>query len=166
MMSLDQLGLCNIICCFVASGIIFRILKYTTSSSSGIETTSLRGPPKDSILFGSEQFINSSDDVGNVYERWATEYGPAFKVPGGFGLYKIVIVDPKANAHFYSKETFGYVQSKFARMFIENLVCIPDMARVCYMLTPLSFSLVEVCCGPREKVIEGLSMRSRASVSI
>jgi hypothetical protein len=37
-------------------------------------------------------------------------------VPGGFGSYS-----QKANAHFYSKETVEYVQTKPAKTVIENL---------------------------------------------
>ena len=57
-----------------------------------------------------------------MYERWAEEYGPAYVVPGGFGSKRVVICDPRANAHFYARETFGYVQTKLSRVFIENLV--------------------------------------------
>jgi hypothetical protein len=85
-------------------------------------TTPLQGPTSRNILFGLYRYINQSEDPGALYEGWASEYGPAFKVPGGFGTYKIMICDPKANAHFYSKETFGYVQPALARTFIENLV--------------------------------------------
>lgn len=56
-----------------------------------------------------------------MYERWAEKYGPAYVVPGGFGSKRVVICDPRANAHFYARETFGYVQTKLSRVFIENL---------------------------------------------
>jgi len=85
-------------------------------------TTPLKGPASRSILFGMYRYLNFSVDSAAMYEQWANEYGPAYKVPGGFGSYKIMIVDPKANAHFYSRETFGYVQTELSRIFIENLV--------------------------------------------
>ncbi|KAF8972060.1 cytochrome P450 [Flammula alnicola] len=90
-------------------------------SARNNKTTPLKGPANPSLLFGLYRFINESEDPGVVYEEWASEYGPAFRVPGGFGSSRIVICDPKANAHFYSKETFGYVQTKLSRVFIENL---------------------------------------------
>jgi hypothetical protein len=86
------------------------------------KTTPLNGPANTSLLFGLYRHINESEDPGLVYEGWAKEYGPAFKIPGGFGSSRILICDPRANAHFYSKETFGYVQTKLSRVFIENLV--------------------------------------------
>lgn len=76
-----------------------------------------------SFVFGFYRYIQEQDSPGLVYEKWAEEYGPAFIVPGPFGSRRIVICDPKANAHFYSRETYGYVQTKLARVFIENLVC-------------------------------------------
>lgn len=95
---------------------IFVLLSLSTQSK-------LNGPPNPSLLFGSYRLLNESDDPGLIYEHWEQEYGPAFRVPGGFGSSRIVICDPRANAHFYSKETFGYVQTKLSRVFIENLVC-------------------------------------------
>lgn len=122
MSSLQQLGPWDILYCVAAVGIVFRLLKFATASLRGVRTTSLRGPASKSILFGVNHYLNFSPDSAAVYEQWANEYGPAFKVPGGFGSYKIMILDPKANAHFYSKETFGYVQTELSRVFIENLV--------------------------------------------
>ena len=96
------------------------------SSSSflkpSVQTTPLPGPRNTSLLFGLYRHINESPDPGLVYERWAEEYGPAYVVPGGFGSKRVVICDPRANAHFYARETFGYVQTKLSRVFIENLV--------------------------------------------
>jgi len=82
----------------------------------------LRGPKNESILFGLYRLITEATDPGFLYEQWSLQYGPAFNVPGGLGSSRIVICDPRANAHFYSKETFGYVQTKLSRIFIENLV--------------------------------------------
>ncbi|KAF8148841.1 cytochrome P450 [Crassisporium funariophilum] len=85
------------------------------------KTTPLTGPHNPSLMFGLHRQLNESDDAGVIYEGWAAKYGPAFRVPGGFGSSRVVICDPKANAHFYSKETFGYIQTKLSRVFIENL---------------------------------------------
>ncbi|PPQ78494.1 hypothetical protein CVT25_011835 [Psilocybe cyanescens] len=90
-------------------------------SRRGVKATRLRGPDNRSFLFGLYQILNETEDPGLVYESWAAEYGPAFRVSGGFGSSRIVICDPRANAHFYSKETFGYVQTNLSRTFIKNL---------------------------------------------
>jgi len=101
--------------------LIFVVLKKQSATTKAL---SLNGPDNPSILFGLYRRINESEDPGALYEEWALKYGPAFRVPGGFGSSRIVICDPRANAHFYSKETFGYVQTKLSRVFIENLVCV------------------------------------------
>jgi hypothetical protein len=99
--------------------LLFGVLKKQFARS---KTTPLNGPDNPSILFGLYRRINESEDPSALYEEWALKYGPAFRIPGGFGSSRIVICDPRANAHFYSKETFGYVQNKLSRIFIEILV--------------------------------------------
>lgn len=84
--------------------------------------TPLRGPRSPSFIFGHYRYIQEQNDPELVYEKWAKKYGPAYQVTGPFGSKRIVICDPKANAHFYSRETNGYVQTKLAHVFIENLV--------------------------------------------
>lgn len=86
------------------------------------KTTALNGPASPSFLFGLHRHINEAEDPDVLFEDWASKYGPAFRIPGGFGSSQIMICDPRANAHFYSKETFCYVQTKASRIFIENLV--------------------------------------------
>ena len=121
---------------------------------AGNKTIPLNGPGNPSILFGWYRRINESEDPSALYEGWALKYGPAFRLPGGFGSSRIVICDPRANAHFYSKETFGYVQNKLSRVFIEILV---STFRFLLTMKALSlFSLAEDCFGLRGRVIGGL----------
>uniref|UniRef100_P9WEI9 Cytochrome P450 monooxygenase claP n=1 Tax=Ampulloclitocybe clavipes TaxID=56467 RepID=CLAP_AMPCV len=84
-------------------------------------TTPLRGPANKSLFFGLTRYLNEADDPGAIYESWAAEYGPAFRVPSVLGSHRIMICDAKAIAHFYSRETFGYVQTSLARSAIKNL---------------------------------------------
>ena len=109
---------------FLLLGVIFIVLGGKFQMYFKDSTTLLKGPVNPSFLFGFYRQINEAEDPGIIYDEWAAEYGPAFHVPGGFGSSRIVICDPKANAHFYSKETFGYIQTKLSRVFIENLVRI------------------------------------------
>ncbi|TFK65852.1 cytochrome P450 [Pluteus cervinus] len=91
------------------------------SSEKKLPPPPLQGPASESWLFGLHQYISNSPDVGAMHEQWAEEYGPAFIIPGLFGSKKVMIRDPKAVAHFYSKETYGYVQTRLAKVFIETL---------------------------------------------
>ena len=106
---------------FVIVWLLFGVLK---KQFVGNETTPLNGPDNPSFLFGLYRRINESQDQSALYEEWALKYGPAFRFPGGLGSSRIVICDPRANAHFYAKETFGYVQNKLSRIFIEILVSV------------------------------------------
>jgi hypothetical protein len=94
----------NVVLPFVIVWLLFVVLKKQFARN---KTTPLNGPDNPSILFGLYRRINESEDPGALYEEWAQKYGPAFCVPGGFGSSRILICDPRANAHFYSKETFG-----------------------------------------------------------
>jgi hypothetical protein len=84
--------------------------------------TPLLGPPSKSFFFGCRHYINKAPDPGLIYEQWAAEYGSVYKVPDALGSSRIVITDPKALAHVYSRETVGYVHSTFSKLFLSNAV--------------------------------------------
>jgi hypothetical protein len=115
---------------FTAASAIFNLLFFlvvflliTRALSKSFKcTTPLRGPRNPSFIFGHYRHVQEQNAPELVYEQWAAEYGPAYQIAGPLGSKRIVICDPKANAHFYSRETYGYVQMKLAHVFIENLV--------------------------------------------
>lgn len=62
------------------------------------------------------------------YCQWAQEYGNVYIAPGAFGAKRVIIMDPKASAHFYAEDTTTYVSAPIARGFIErfvSLTCLP-----------------------------------------
>ena len=85
-------------------------------------STALYGPPRTSLLWGANRMILTSTDRISIFEEWLSKYGPAFSIPGPLGADVVVLCDPKAIAHFYGRETYGYHQTAFARMAIEHLV--------------------------------------------
>ncbi|KAK0205791.1 cytochrome P450 [Desarmillaria ectypa] len=106
---------------------VFLIYRVSTNRKS--MTTKLRGPPSRNWLFGLASVIHNSDDVDLLYEQWSAEYGSLYSVSGFLGQQTLVLCDPKAVAHFYSRETVGYVKTPITRMFIEimfgkNLVSV------------------------------------------
>lgn len=84
--------------------------------------TRLRGPSSSNFLFGLMRHTIRAPDSGAVYEEWANEYGAVFLVPHIFGSKKLVLADPKAVAHFFTKETYGYVQTTQSKRLIERLI--------------------------------------------
>ncbi len=84
--------------------------------------TKLRGPPRQSLLFGLIRVLRNAEDPGLLYEQWASEYGSVYSFPAFLGEQRLVLYDPKAVAHFYGKEGFGYIKTPISRMFIEILV--------------------------------------------
>ncbi|KAG1893815.1 cytochrome P450 [Suillus fuscotomentosus] len=55
-----------------------------------------------------------------LYERWAKEYGPMYKVPGVFGQSMVVLWDPKAISHFFARDTWLYNQTPFNRIVVQT----------------------------------------------
>lgn len=81
-----------------------------------------------------------------------------FKVPGPFGKSRVVLCDPKAIAHFYSRETFGYIKTELVRAAVDSLVCFfPELFFFEYNLISCHYSLAVDWCGRKGRVIGGLS---------
>jgi hypothetical protein len=83
--------------------------------------TRVKGPPSKSWIFGFSHFINTKDP-SVAYEQWAEQYGGVYCIPIAIyfsitsrlttGQTKMMICDPKAIQHIYSKTSFGYVHSR------------------------------------------------------
>ena len=105
----------------VASFVAYALLRHLRRP----RTTRLAGPRSTSLLFGvSRTLFGPEADQGEVAERWAAEYGSVYTIPTPLGSTRVVVTDPKAILHFYSRETYGYVQSAFAKIAIENIVSL------------------------------------------
>ncbi|KAF4574399.1 hypothetical protein EYR40_005882 [Pleurotus pulmonarius] len=115
-MHLSQLGTTDVLYllggAWVVSYTVSRLLRRGTSA-----TTALLGPPSQSWLLGNRALAGVDNEVP-ILEGWANQYGRIFQIGGPLGSSRIVLCDPKAIAHFYSKETFTYVQTAFAKIFI------------------------------------------------
>ncbi|TBU29145.1 cytochrome P450 [Dichomitus squalens] len=83
--------------------------------------TPLAGPPSPSWLFGVRHLVSNSPEAPAIYERWSEEFGSVYRIPAPLGSTQVVLTDPKAIAHFYSEETWTYVQTKLSRVAIEGL---------------------------------------------
>lgn len=97
--------------------------------------TPLRGPLRNNFIFGHSKEILDTLEPGVLYERWEKEYGSAYRIPSLFGRYRVILCDPRAIAHFFSRETYGYVQIPAVKKFIEDLVCIYSVWSQSYPLT-------------------------------
>ncbi|KAF9259980.1 cytochrome P450 [Marasmius fiardii PR-910] len=119
MATVRQLGTTGVAIVITAVILLHLIIKrYLSSKRNG--GLPLNGPPGTSRIFGLMREMQSSQDVGLLFETWAAKYGPVFKVPTIFGGEKLVVLDPKAITQFYSKETTVYVGTKAGKRFIAN----------------------------------------------
>ncbi|KAG8214363.1 hypothetical protein J3R82DRAFT_9352 [Butyriboletus roseoflavus] len=106
----------------VACTTVWALLRWLRTSHRQVHTTQLRGPPSESFLYGTNKRILDAENSGAIYEAWAVEYGPVYAIPSTFGKRTIVLNDPKAIAHFYSKDTWTYTQTPATRKVLANIV--------------------------------------------
>lgn len=84
--------------------------------------TRILGPQNPSWLFGFAHTVNSAAIITDLYERWAIEYGPVYKVPHVLGLSKVILWDPKAISHFFARDTWLYNQTPFNKAVVRTIV--------------------------------------------
>jgi hypothetical protein len=108
----------TIVCISLLCFLLYRAQRFFRPAS-----TSLPGPPSDSYFFGVSKLLSNAVDPAVLYEQWAKEYGPVFRVPLALGSSRVVLCDPKAIAYFYSRETTGFVMRKLGKVLVERLVC-------------------------------------------
>ncbi|KAI5982090.1 cytochrome P450 [Pisolithus albus] len=89
---------------------VFHTAFHATGKKS--KTTKLRGPKSNDPFFGVSKELFRSADMGGMYEAWAKEYGVAYEIPMICGERRIQLCDPRAAAHFFSKDTWSYVGIK------------------------------------------------------
>lgn len=95
---------------------IFRALRRRRRS------TPLRGPPSQSFLWGIRKYMSFSSDTIDMFEQWVNAYGPVFHLPSVLGSREVVLADPKALSHYYSKETTIYQKTTYLRLALEKIV--------------------------------------------
>ncbi|KAJ7588140.1 cytochrome P450 [Mycena floridula] len=86
--------------------------------------TPLFGPSRPGWLYGYQRRLVADETevaAAALLQNWAKEYGDVFALPWSLGSNKIVLIDPKAVAHFFALDTYGYVQTSFIRNSIELL---------------------------------------------
>ncbi|TBU29119.1 cytochrome P450 [Dichomitus squalens] len=96
--------------------------RYIQARRKAARETPLAGPPSPSWLFSVRNLVSNNPEAPAIYERWSEEFGSVYRIPDPFGSTRVVLADPKAIAHFYSEETWTYVQTKIAKVAIEGLV--------------------------------------------
>ncbi|KAK2463848.1 hypothetical protein APHAL10511_004153 [Amanita phalloides] len=112
--AIDQFDPFNVLIpLFILLGALFLSRSYF----NGCSGTRLKGPPSNSFLFGRLRDIHTSNDRASVYKRWAKEYGHVFEIPIQFGKRNVILCDPKAIAHVFSKDTFTYFTLPFVKAF-------------------------------------------------
>jgi len=93
-------------------------------------TTKLRGPPSNDFIFGVTKDLFNSSDLGGMYRNWENAYGPVYEIPATLGSTILVLQDPGAITHLYSKDTTTYHQFGFLKAVFGNLVSFLRTRRV------------------------------------
>jgi len=101
---------------------LWLLLKSVRILRTRAKSTLLKGPGSKSWIFGNSHFLAEQKNVALVYEEWAEQYGAVFRTPIALGRTRVVLCDPKAIQHFYSKGTYGYIRNSMSKLLIKNLV--------------------------------------------
>ena len=96
--------------------------KLLKSYRRNARSTPLAMAPRTSWLLGVSRLVINNPDAASIYENWVSQFGSVFRVSAPLGTTRVILTDPKAIAHFYSVETWTYVQTNLSRVAIENLV--------------------------------------------
>ena len=99
----------------IGTGVAFAFLGAIYRWYRRPRTTKLRGPPSKDFVFGLSKELFNSSDFGGMYRDWEKDYGPVYEIPSTLGSTILVLQDPRAIAHLYSKDTWAYHQFKFAK---------------------------------------------------
>ncbi|KAG2127110.1 cytochrome P450 [Suillus clintonianus] len=85
-------------------------------------TTRIRGPQSPGWVFGLSKTVLNSTATTELYERWAVEYGPVYRVPVVLGESRVVLWDPKAISHFFARDTWLYNQTPFNNTAVQIMI--------------------------------------------
>lgn len=137
-----------------AIALLISIFRLLNNARSRVRTTKLKGPISDNLFVGVFPKLSGSDDPKIFLDETLKEFGTAFSIPMGFGRRDIVVCDAKGAAHILARDTFGYQQQAFARIFLDNMV------RAFWSRLPMSdrsllitISLERTASSPRNRMI-------------
>ncbi|KAJ6487823.1 cytochrome P450 [Mycena sanguinolenta] len=100
----------------LGAGVVFYIV------GRRVRSTNIRGPWSSNLFLGVIPLVTGAPDPGDIYEKWAAQYGSVFSIPGVLGSRRIVLADPKSLAHFAARETYGYVGTPLSKRFQVKLI--------------------------------------------
>lgn len=107
---------------FFVLSCIWSLLKLISFLQPRARTTSLKGPASKSFVFGNSKYLNDSPSTASIYNDWAQQYGAVYSVPAPMGGSRVILCDPKAVHHFYSRDCFEYVQTPLRLAIVERFV--------------------------------------------
>lgn len=107
---------------FPSLGIVYTASRYVRALPLATLETPLSGPSRTSWLFGALKEVTNSMEADIIYEKWLAEYGSVFRIPGPLGSTCVVLADPQAISHFYSHETWTYVNNTLLKTVNKGLV--------------------------------------------
>ncbi|KAK2463004.1 hypothetical protein APHAL10511_004991 [Amanita phalloides] len=93
-------------------------------SSRCLRMPKLQGPHSGSIFFGNSSKVFVSSDLSSTYRDWERMYGPVYQMPASLGTIHVVLNDPKALTHLFSKDTTTYSEPPAQRYEGRKLVSV------------------------------------------
>ena len=115
---------------FVILASVILLALHFYRASGFIRTTRLKGPPRESFIYGVSQALLKMSDRSGLYADWVKIYGPVYRLPWTMGTDLTILSDPKAVAHFFSESSWKYHQLRELKLFTKNTVSIIDQFRI------------------------------------
>ncbi|KZT57219.1 cytochrome P450 [Calocera cornea HHB12733] len=91
-------------------------------ASAKARSTSLRGPPRKSWLWGYNRELMAKITSGSSYEQWASEYGACFLLPVELGKQRLILTDPRAIHHIFTTKSYSYQRPEGLRLATRKLL--------------------------------------------
>ncbi|KZT22679.1 cytochrome P450 [Neolentinus lepideus HHB14362 ss-1] len=104
------------------AGILLVLYRTIFMPRQKTKNTPLNGPPRRSLLWRIRNYMAHTTELQDLAELWIAEYGPVFQLPGLFCSQQVMLADPKALSHYYSKETTTYIKTTYFRLALEKIV--------------------------------------------
>jgi len=95
-----------------------------------IRRTKLKGPPRESFIYGVNQALLKMSDRSGLYSQWVKMYGAVYQLPWTMGTDLTILNDPKAVAHFFAQSSWKYHQLQELKLFTQNTASIVDQLRL------------------------------------
>jgi hypothetical protein len=102
--------------------LLYIVARTAQHFSRRAKATRLCGPKSPSYLYGWMKVLENTNDTTTFYEMWSRSFGVVYRLPMAVSTEKVVVMDPKAIVHIFTKDTISYNQPTSLQLTMNHLV--------------------------------------------